>query len=159
MTRTTPVSVQTLGTGELQRNGSCSFQKNRNVVPSSGMMPFLAYFGLGQPSHGEKMTAYAEAASAALRKDSNVTAATDLDDSERSAEAAPAIASAAAAAAAGDEDGCNPGTDLSCHSDAERDGCDHIRAALTEDEMNSLADDYMPLRHFRAEKVSRSAWL
>ena len=38
--------------------------------------------------------------------------------------------------------------------DVEKDGCMKIMEALTDDEKNNLADDNMPLRHFRADKVN-----
>ena len=38
----------------------------------------------------------------------------------------------------------------------EAEGTKAMLQALTEEERNSLADPYMPLRHFRAEKVSES---
>jgi hypothetical protein len=40
--------------------------------------------------------------------------------------------------------------------EVEAKGVESILAALTEDETASLADKNMPLRHFRAEKVSAS---
>jgi len=37
----------------------------------------------------------------------------------------------------------------------EDEGVMKIRAALTEEELKAMPDDNMPLRHFRAEKVSK----
>ena len=44
-------------------------------------------------------------------------------------------------------------TDLAYHNSAEREGAELVRKALTPEEQSAMPDDFMPLRHFRAEKV------
>lgn len=46
-------------------------------------------------------------------------------------------------------------TDLAFHNSAEREGAELVRKALTPEELSAMPDDFMPLRHYRAEKVSR----
>lgn len=98
------------------------------------------------------------------RKDSTVTTTTDeMEDSERSVSDSPPRKSEDSPTIVDDSnegDCCyDTKTDLSYHSDIEKDGCDRIRNSLTNDEIQELADEYMPLRHYRAEKVRMDCML
>jgi len=44
-------------------------------------------------------------------------------------------------------------TDLAYHNSSEREGADLIYRALTPEEQSAMPDSFMPLRHYRAEKV------
>ena len=44
-------------------------------------------------------------------------------------------------------------TDLAYHDSSEREGAELIRRALTPEEESAMPDNFMPLRHYRAEKV------
>ena len=44
-------------------------------------------------------------------------------------------------------------TDLAYHNISEREGADLIHTALTPQEQSAMPDAFMPLRHYRAEKV------
>lgn len=45
-------------------------------------------------------------------------------------------------------------TDLAYHNSAELEGAELVRKALSPEEESAMPDDFMPLRHYRAEKVS-----
>lgn len=45
-------------------------------------------------------------------------------------------------------------TDLAYHNSSELEGAELVRKALTPEEQSAMPDDFMPLRHYRAEKVS-----
>lgn len=49
-------------------------------------------------------------------------------------------------------------TDMAYHNSTELEGAEEVRKALTPDEETSMPDAFMPLRHYRAEKVS-SKWI
>jgi hypothetical protein len=44
-------------------------------------------------------------------------------------------------------------TDLAYHNSSEREGADLVHRALTPEEQSAMPDVFMPLRHYRAEKV------
>ena len=46
-------------------------------------------------------------------------------------------------------------TDLSYHDSSEKEGADLVCKALTPEEQSAMPDAFMPLRHYRAEKVGR----
>ena len=45
-------------------------------------------------------------------------------------------------------------TDMAYHNSTEVEGAELVRKALTPEEESSMPDAFMPLRHYRAEKVS-----
>jgi hypothetical protein len=187
MSRTSAISVHTLGTGSLTEDGSnCTFIQKKNstttttatstattattaTINTSTTTTRTMWSYFGRKTTVDTATSTSDASTTppvqvidsmnqTLRKDSTVTTATaeeEMEDSERSSNSNNKTDSPSNSNCDSNNKAVcyNTQTDRSYHSDIEKEGCDRMRDALTQDEIQELADEYMPLRHFRAEKV------
>mmetsp|Transcript_720 Transcript_720/g.1320 ORF Transcript_720/g.1320 Transcript_720/m.1320 type:complete len:345 (+) Transcript_720:128-1162(+) len=112
--KTSAVSVQTLATGEIEKDHSASGFR-------------LKAFAWGSSKHHSTITA------ATVDEDNDNSSQENEDDNH-----AEVI--------------LDTSTDLAYHSKDEHAGCRRIIKSLTEEEVQSMPDAFMPLRHYRAEK-------
>ena len=141
---TTSVSVRTLGTGEIgkiQSNGagSCSpAPENCSSNHDDGhesfvVINFLASSPLLTTTSDEKNVAKSRTI---VKQDTHTISSSSSNDDEE------------------DDEGIvfDETTDLAYHNRSEREGSDQIYRALSAEERSAMPDEFMPLRHYRAEK-------
>ena len=148
---TSSLSVRSIGTGEIAPSPTESKKEDTSSNDSSAK-PFVVRNFRGFTSDwlhvNKNNTKYGTAKENTKTLTKQRTGSTDSNSSESELEGEETDKS-------NFEASYDTTTDLSYHNASEQEGAKLVHQALTADEQSRMPDAYMPLRHYRAEKVGR----
>lgn len=155
------MSVRSIGTGEIApspdpKNTNTSENSDGDEPPSSFVVRnFRGFTSKWLQYHHDTTNAETEADADAVTKSNTNTKLFAKQDTFVSSSSTDSNYSGGERGGEETEHEYDTTSDLAYHNFSERKGTELVNQALTPEEQSAIPDTFMPLRHYRAEKVGR----